>query len=266
VSSQSEPASVRPGSDSLVSAIVCNYNYGRYLEAAVGSLAAQTHRRIELRLVDDASTDASRALMADLARRHRRRFAAIGTTLHDRNSGKLACLNMTLDRVGGDLAVILDADDLLSPTFLEESIDALRVHRGRDRSVAFVYTDCELIDSEGRSLGMGRSVPWDRELLERWSYIPDCGLTLTAALRTAAPFDESIRVGTKHHKWLRLTEAGWSGRHIDRPLFSYRLHEDNVSGIGARLLPELNGPRSSERLLAPEWPTATPPRTQPAGR
>jgi hypothetical protein len=122
--------------------------------------------------------------------------------------------------------------------------------------VAFVYTDCQLIDAEGRAVGIGRSLPWDRDLLECSSYIPDCAVTLAAALRTGAPFDESVRVATKHHKWLRLTEAGWRGHHLPRPLFSYRLHQNNNSGIGARLLPELNGHPWSARLLGRVWQTA----------
>jgi glycosyltransferase involved in cell wall biosynthesis len=244
--------------DALVSVVVCNYNYGRYLEQGIESLARQTHGPIELWLVDDASTDASRTVIARLARRFRTRFSSIATLLRDRNAGKLACMNMCLSRARGELAVTFDADDLLCPTFLEESIDALCACRRRDPSVAFVYSDCELIDSDGRALGIGRSAPWDRDLLQHSSYIPGCAVTLAAAARAAAPFDESVRVGTKHHQWLRLTSAGWKGHHLPRALFHYRLHTSNNSGIGARLLPELNGRRGSERLLSRVWPTATP--------
>jgi glycosyltransferase involved in cell wall biosynthesis len=252
-----KPLGHEPHPNSLVSVIVCNYNHGRYLERAIESLAEQTHRPIELRFVDDASTDASRILMKRLAGRFRARFAAIDTLHRQQNAGKLACLNSSLDRFRGDLALVFDADDVLCPTFLEESIDALCAQRLRDPSVAFVYTDCELIDSGGSELGIGRSLPWDRDLLERSSYIPGCAVTMAAALLAAAPFDESVRVGTKHHTWLRLKSAGWKGHHLARPLFSYRLHAKNNSGIGARLLPELNGRPGAERLLGRVWPTAT---------
>lgn len=157
--------------------------------------------------------------------------------------------NLSLDRVRGDLTVVFDADDMLCPTYIEDSIDALRAHRQRDPSVAFVYTDCELIDSEGRVLGIGKSLPWDRDPLERSSYIPGCALTLAAALRAGAPFDESIRVGIKQRGQLE-------GRHLPSPLFSYRRHANNISGIGG-LLPELNRRRESERLLGQVWPIAT---------
>jgi glycosyltransferase involved in cell wall biosynthesis len=247
----------RRAPDPLVSVIVCNYNHGGFLVRAIESLAAQTHCPIELHLIDDASTDASAPTMTRLARSFRPRFTRIETLLRKRNAGKLACVNLALNRIQSDLVVTFDADDVLRPTFLEESIAALEAHRRRDPSVAFVYTDCELIDSEERALGIGRSLPWDPDLLKRSSYIPDCGLTLTAALRASAPFDESIRVGTKHHKWLRLSGAGWKGHHLPRPLFAYRLHPDNISGIGARLLPQLSRHRRYGRLLGQVWPIAT---------
>ena len=245
-----------PDTDSLVSVIVCNYNHGRYVERAIESLAEQTHGRIELRLIDDASTDASPPVMSRLAERFRTRFVSVDINFRGDNAGKLACMNMSLPGVRGDLVLVLDADDLLRPSFLKESIEALGENRRRDPSVAFVYSDCELIDSNGRILGIGRSQPWDPDLLEQSSYIPGCALTLAEALRSGAPFDESVRIGTKHHTWLRLKRAGWRGLHLPHPLFSYRLHPNNNSGIGARLLPELNGSRQSERLLGRDWPTA----------
>lgn len=241
----------------LVSVIVPNYNYGRYLERAIESLALQTHPAIELWLVDDGSSDNSRSAIARVAERFRARFQAVEAILRNQNAGKLACLNTVLERTRGEFVLVLDADDALAPTFLEESLRALSAHRRRNPSVAFIYTNCRLIDSSERVLGVGRSLPWDRSLLERSSYIPGCAVTLSAALQAAAPFDESIRVGTKHHVYLQLCAAGWEGRHLPRQLFSYRLHASNLSGIGRRLLPTAGGSANIDPLLGEYWPTAT---------
>ncbi len=243
----------------LVSVIVCNYNYGHYLERAIESVALQTHPAIELWLVDDASSDNSCSVMDRVAERFRTRFQAVETILRHENAGKLACTNASLERTRGEFVLFLDADDLLAPRFLEESLRALSTHRRRNPSVAFVYTNCQLIDSRECVLGGGRSLPWDPSLLERASYIPGCALTLSSALRAAAPFDESIRVGTKHHVYLKLCAAGWEGRHLPRQLFSYRLHDSNMSGIGGRLLPIAGESADMNPLLGEHWPTATGP-------
>ena len=241
---------------SLVSVFVCNHNYGRYLERAVESIALQTHPAIELWLIDDGSSDTSLSVITRLAGRFQARFHAVETILRDENEGKLACLNASLGAARGEFVLVFDADDVLAPTFVEESIRAFRTHQQRSPSVGFIYTNCRLIDAHERVLGIGRSLPWDPTLLEQSSYIPGCALTLAAALQAEAPFDESIRVGTKHHIYRRLWAAGWEGRHLPQPLFSYRLHASNVSGIGTRLLPAAEDTKAIEPLLGEHWQTA----------
>ena len=47
----------------LVSVIVPNYNYARYLDARIDSILRQTWTDFELILLDDASTDTSREIL-----------------------------------------------------------------------------------------------------------------------------------------------------------------------------------------------------------
>ena len=49
----------------LVSIIINNYNYGRFLDEAISSALNQTYPHIEVVVVDDGSTDDSRQLIAN---------------------------------------------------------------------------------------------------------------------------------------------------------------------------------------------------------
>ena len=53
----------------LVSIVITNYNYGRYLRAAIDSALAQTYAPIEVIAVDDGSTDGSREIIESLGDR-----------------------------------------------------------------------------------------------------------------------------------------------------------------------------------------------------
>jgi glycosyltransferase involved in cell wall biosynthesis len=51
----------------LPSIVVTNYNYARFLRAAIDSALAQSHRTLEIIVVDDGSTDDSRRAVSHKA-------------------------------------------------------------------------------------------------------------------------------------------------------------------------------------------------------
>ena len=138
----------------------------------------------------------------------------------------------------------------LGPCDLEEA-------RAEDPSIAFLYTDCSLIAQDGSELDRGKSAAFDPALLERFSFVPEPALCLAAPVLEAAPYDETIRKGTKHHKWKKIVANGWMGKHLAEPLFCYRMHEGNLSGIGKRVIGEVESGIGGERILSGYWPLQT---------
>jgi glycosyltransferase involved in cell wall biosynthesis len=83
------------------------YNEVRTLRTIVDRvLNAPVEIAIELVIVDDASTDGSRELIAELAARD----ARIRYVLHERNQGKAGAVRTAIGAMSGDLALIQDAD------------------------------------------------------------------------------------------------------------------------------------------------------------
>lgn len=237
----------------LLTILIPNHNYGVFIGDALDSVLAQDYPDIELIVVDDGSEDDSVAVVS-------RRLAAANGRLHSTsvielgsNRGKLGAINAALDRIQGEYLIILDADDWLSPGYASRCITELRRRRLRDPRLGFVYTDCTLVDRGGAFIDRGRSVTFDRDLVGKLSFLPEPALMLTAAFRQATPFDERIRVATKHHKWRRMVDNGWTGHHIAEPLFSYRMHTGNMSGIGRRVLSEAEAGERGERILSGYW-------------
>jgi hypothetical protein len=109
----SQPAPGRP----TLSVIVNNYNHERFLPEAIDSVLALDMQLAEIVVVDDGSTDGSRAVVAGYGDRI--------VPVLQANAGQLrACMN-ALARTTGDYVYLLDADDKVDPAFARHVPEAL---------------------------------------------------------------------------------------------------------------------------------------------
>ena len=122
----------------LVSIVIPAYNHACYLEPALRSVLAQTYRSIELIVIDDGSTDGTRALLERIGAGFRWESQA--------NAGQARALNRGWSQSRGDVLSYLSADDLLHPEAVEEAVKAL----AEDSGVVVVYPDSVLIDERSR--------------------------------------------------------------------------------------------------------------------
>ncbi len=243
-------------SSGLLSILIPNYNYGQYIAEAVESVFRQDYDSIELIIVDDGSTDNSVKAIHQIVKRPNK-LSRIEVIEMPRNSGKLAAINVGIEYCRGEFCILLDADDKLTDSYASRCINALAKERETRANIGFIYTNCMLIGPGGDHVGQGKSTEFDPTLIERFSFIPEPAVVLMSAMLEAAPFDEGILKGTKHHKWRRIINNGWHGHHIPEPLFNYRMHDKNLSGIGTRVLDEIDGGHRGERLLSGYWPMQT---------
>ncbi len=105
----------------FISVIIPVYNVERYLERCVRSVLAQTYSDFDLYLVNDASTDDSGSLCDALAAEDER-----ARVIHfDKNQGVSAARNRGMAEANGDWLSFIDADDWVTPTYLQELADAV---------------------------------------------------------------------------------------------------------------------------------------------
>ncbi|WP_439501438.1 glycosyltransferase family 2 protein [Aminobacter ciceronei] len=132
----------------LVSFIIRNWNYARFVGSAIRSVRHQTYPNFEAIVVDNGSTDDSR----------REIEAAIGddprfrTIWLDENLGALAGALKGLDVACGDFVTFVDSDDYLLADFTAMHV---QTHLALPRSVAFTSSAVIEIDATGAALGTG---------------------------------------------------------------------------------------------------------------
>jgi glycosyltransferase involved in cell wall biosynthesis len=98
---------------SRLSVVVPFYNVEAYAAETLVSLARSRHPDIEFILVDDASTDATSAILAD----HADSLGRARVLTHRRNAGLSAARNTGLDAAAGKYVAFLDGDDWVEPGY-----------------------------------------------------------------------------------------------------------------------------------------------------
>lgn len=125
----------------LVSIVIDNFNYGRFLGAAIGSALSQSHPRTEVVVVDDGSTDGSREVIAGYGHR-------VVAVLKE-NGGQGSAFNAGFAACSGEVVNFLDADDVLKPDAAARAVSAFLA----DASLSNWMAPLEMIDAAGRPMG-----------------------------------------------------------------------------------------------------------------
>jgi glycosyltransferase involved in cell wall biosynthesis len=201
-----------------IAVVITSHNYGRYIDACLESVRAQTLAPREVILVDDASDD-------DTAERARSYPEVCYRPVSFRNGNRAR--NLGFGECSSPFVVFFDADNVMEPRFLETLRATLAAHP----EAAFAYCDRTNF-GEGdvswypQPMGVWRSRPFDSAALRRHNYID-----LATLLRSDRfpGFDESLRRYQDWDLWLSIVLGGGAGWYVSEPLFRYRVHELSVS-------------------------------------
>jgi glycosyltransferase involved in cell wall biosynthesis len=214
-----------PASDA-VTIILTSYNHEDVLEDAFASVVAQDHPRLSLIVTDDASTDASVAVIEDLLART---GLSARTIFHRANKGLCATLNEALALVDTSYVLHLSGDDWMAPQRVSTQVAALAAEPG----AALVYGDAWIaatpsdeqverfsdhFDEDWHSLPVGDL--FKNLLRTDWIPAPSV-MSRTDCLRAVGGFDEDLPV-EDYDMWLRLAAAGYPFVRVEHPLVTWR--------------------------------------------
>lgn len=211
----------------LVSVIIPNYNYARYLRQAIDSALAQTYPAVEVVVVDDGSVDDS-AMVAE----------SYGTRIkfiRQRNRGVSAARNRGVWESTGEYLAFLDADDYWVPAKLERQM----VRFQSDAELGLVYCGVQEFEEEGefwlRQDGLEGWVAHELLLARRAAFFGGgSGFVVPRALfDELGGFDERLSTSADWDLVYRIAAQRRFG-FVPLILLKYRVHQSNMhANIGA---------------------------------
>lgn len=110
---------------SLISVIIPIYNVEQYLDDCVTSVVNQSHKNLEIILVDDGSPDNCPKKCDDWVKRDNRI-----KVVHKKNGGLSSARNAGLDVATGDYIGFVDSDDYIAPNMYSDLLDSLECDSG----------------------------------------------------------------------------------------------------------------------------------------
>jgi glycosyltransferase involved in cell wall biosynthesis len=189
----------------LVSILINNYNYGRFLSDAINSALNQTYPNVEVVVVDDGSTDNSREIIAG--------FGSKIVAVLKNNGGQASAFNAGFAASKGDWIHFLDSDDVFNPN----KVQWVGEIAAKYPTVGMIAHNLEYCDADEAPLDFApplirqRRLVDDRSLARRGklsAYLPaTSGLCVRRdALERVLPIPEEIRVGADNYlKWVGLS-------------------------------------------------------------
>jgi glycosyltransferase involved in cell wall biosynthesis len=250
-----------------ISIVVTNYNYASFLRNAIDSALAVRWPDKEVVVVDDGSTDSSRAVIESYGESIKALFKA--------NGGQPSAANFAYPHTTGDLIFFLDSDDMLLPEAAEVAIKEwypgvskvqfpIMVMDSAGELAGTIYPNNlhihyapELIKQRLLQTGVYPTPPttgnmWSRKLCDRVIPVPEGELDgIDSYLLMAAPlYGHVVTLSTPLAKFRVHDNNVWSQRRFNPARLSYYCEQEatRTAYLVARAA-ELNLRLEAERLL-----------------
>ena len=202
-----------------VSVVMPARNAVPHAGGAIASVLAQTFDDFELVVVDDASTDATRAIVESFATADERVRVVDGP-----GSGVAAARNRGIEAAGAPLIAFCDADDVLLPPHLAALVEAAGDVCDDVIVTANAYWlfDGGIDQRKTRHRGRFPAPEQQRKAILEQNFVSTMALFPRQLVDRIGPFATDLTHAEDWHFWMRAVFAGVEVRHQPRPLALYR--------------------------------------------
>lgn len=198
-----------------LSVIIPAYQAEKYIAQAVASVRQQNWPgEMEIIVIDDGSADQTVAVAENLNVK----------VLRKSQGGAASARNMGLRTATGDLILLLDADDMLTPGSLDAMYDALTAGQvNAVFSMAEDFISPELTDAQKAEL-KPRPTAYG-------GVLPGCSLIRREVFDTIGLFDDTMKSGETVAWQMKLRDAGIKTVQIPTVTLRRRLHLTNTGRL-----------------------------------
>lgn len=216
-------------SNELISIVMPAYNSAETIGDSILSATRQSHKKLELIIVDDGSTDET----SKICEHHARTDSRI-KYFYQKNSGVSSARNLGIEMSDGDYVSFLDADDLWEKDKIEIQLSERSHHDD------IVLTGLQRFSSDDRSTSLlSKTSPpvythraeYARKILNlpnNEMAIFGTALVPKIHLKVAGVFDEKLASSEDWELWLRLAFK-FPFVNVDQPLRLYRKHSGSLT-------------------------------------
>jgi glycosyltransferase involved in cell wall biosynthesis len=211
----------------LVSILICNYNYGRFIATAIESALSQTYSNIEVIVVDDGSTDNSREVIE--------RYSGRVRAIFQQNGGQSAAFNAGFAASSGEIICLLDSDDY----FFANKVAKVLEGYARNPSAKWLFHPVQRIHDNGagtevreplEAVGQSRILDY-RHRPNTFTAPPTSGLSFRRpTFDRITPIPDRLISPDNYMKFVIL--ALYPGFYLTEALGVLRLHGSNAYSMG----------------------------------
>ena len=194
------------------------------VERAIQSVVAQTHKELEIIVVDDSPEDyENRAGVKKMVATYATK--SVTYIAHGECMGACAARNTGLSVAKGEYIGFLDDDDEWMPEKIEEQLKEFV-----SEDVALVYCGRKTVYDETGEIVIKPLLcvcedVYAKLMFENFIGSTSCPLLKTEALRSIGGFDVEMQSAQDYDVWLRIVQK-YSIRYVNKPLVIYHFHRD----------------------------------------